>query len=181
VRNNILPQVQNAPNDAEAAEETTLDLRNLKIKATKIKGFQELMQTKIKDELVKKVDHTSEYTIELYDKNIDVFSVAGNVFVVMTGNFERQMFLSILRYDTKTQCLAAQEESGARENIIVRDKEAQNMREITRVPLFDYAFSGLNLTNSKVWLKNSKFIYFVKQQESQSFGLYRYDLIDQVE
>jgi hypothetical protein len=49
------------------------------------------------------------------------------------------------------------------------------------VPLFDYGNCGLNLTNANVWLRNSKFIYYVKQQDAERFGLFRYDMIEKVE
>ena len=50
--------------------------------------------------MVKTERYSTEYAIELNDKAIDVLSVSGNVYVIMTGNAKRQMFLSILRYDT---------------------------------------------------------------------------------
>ena len=71
---------------ADVAEET-LESRNGKIKLDERQSFQNLIQSKVKKELVKKVGHSFEYEMELNDKAIDVFSVNGNVFVIMTGNF----------------------------------------------------------------------------------------------
>lgn len=63
-------------------------------------SFQNLIQSQIKEELTKKVCHRIEHQIEMDHKAIDVLSLAGDVFLIMTGNGSSELFLNILRYGT---------------------------------------------------------------------------------